>query len=441
MRFAGKMNDRVYWRDHGLWIILPLFLMACLHTATGHATMKKTLTPRISVQEQYDDNIDLQPDDENSDWITLVAPGISLALEGEDTSMNLDYQIGFSFYADDSSRDSTTHQAQAAWEQRVSEHLHFHLFDNFVRSEDPVIAADGEIEDIRRDREIYYRNVGETSLSYQFRQEDAVTAGYRNRYLDDTSSRDEDSIGHEGFMNVDSWLTPQYGIGLTSHCTDGQFEVADDFRQYGAGITASYRWETSRRVYGRYDFLHHDFDEAATATERNDYEVHQGVLGMSVQLGTPTELSAEAGYYLQDYIDEGELDGIVFSGGLKTHVGRTSLNLAASGGYGEDYFSSENLGSSSYRKIMGSVDHLVTENLRIFASASYRWEEFFGADTDRDRKDEVWLARGGLSYSFWRWLTLSLEGAHMERDSDDPTAEFVDNRVTLRLTAAYPSIF
>lgn len=440
MRVAGKVNDKISWRKHGLWIILPLFLLSCLHAATAHAAMKKTLTPRISVQEQYDDNIDLEPDDEDSDWITSVSPGISLALEGPDTSMNLDYQAGFSFYSDDSSRDSTGHQGQAAWEQRVSEHLRFHLSDTFVRSEDPILETDGGVE-IRRERGIYYRNSGEASLSYEFRSADQVTAGYRNRYLDDTSFRNEDSIGHEGFVNLDTWLTPQYGIGLTSHYNRGQFEESDDFEQYGAGITASYRWEASRRVYGRYDFLYHDFDEAAAGTQRNDYRVHQGALGISVQLGTPTEISAEAGYYLQDYFNGGQIDGAMFSGRLKTRIQRTSLNLAASGGYDEDYFSSENLGSSKYREIIGSADHLLTENLRIFASASYRWEEFFGADTERDREDEVWRARGGLSFSFWRWFTLSLEGTHTERDSDDPTAEFMDNRVTLRLTAAYPCVF
>ena len=115
-----------------------------------------------------------------------------------------------------------------------------------------------------------------------------------------------------------------------------------------------------------------------------------------------------------------------------------SALILAQGGYDQDYFTSENLGSSKFREVSGSADYLITENLRAFTSASYRWEEFFGADTRRDRKDKVWRASAGFSLSFWRYLTLSLAGTHTERDSDVRRWDFEDNRVMLRVTGAYP---
>jgi hypothetical protein len=418
--------------------MISTVLTGLFFTGTADATMRKTLTPRISIQEQYDDNIHLEPEDEDSDWITLVSPGISLSLEGPDTTMNLDYDAGFSYYQDDTDMNSTRHQVGAGWDQDLGEHLRFHLSDTFVRSEDPIVETEGIIEDIRRERGIYYRNTGEASLSYDFGAEDQITAGYRNRYVDDQSSRDEDSKGNEGFLSLDTWFTQQFGIGLTSSYNHGQFEQTqtDDFDQYSAGLTVNYRWQPTRRLYARYNFLYQDFEQPDAGAETNDYRVHQGALGISLALGPHTDFNAEGGYFLQDYFNGDQTEGGTFSGSLTTRTQRSSVSLAASGGYDQDYYSAENLGSSKYRQASGSADYLITETLRAFTSATYRWEDFF--ETEDDRKDKVWRATGGLSFSFWRWLTLSLEGTHTERDSDDPGMDFEDNRVMLRLTGAYP---
>jgi uncharacterized protein (PEP-CTERM system associated) len=152
-------------------------------------------------------------------------------------------------------------------------------------------------------------------------------------------------------------------------------------------------------------------------------------------------LELEGGYFVQDYFDRDQLDGGQFSARLTSRTERTFLRLTASGGFDQDYYTSENLGSSEYYRVIGYATHDLTENLRILGSASYRWEEFFGEDTEADREDEVWRARAGLSLSFWRWFTVSLEGTHTRRDSDNPREEFVDNRVTIGLTAAYPYVF
>lgn len=420
-----------------LTLVVTLALaLAC--SATARAEMRKTLTPRISIQEEYDDNIDLEPENEVSDWITLVSPGISLDLESPETTLNFDYEAGFAFYRDDSSRDTTRHRGRVSWDQELRRHLSFHLSDTFLRSEDPIVEFEGVIEDIRRERGVNYRNRGEASLSYDFGAEDQVTAGYRNRYVDDRSSANEDSLGHEGFVDLDMWFGPRYGIGVTSHYNRGKFEQGNDFDQYGSGLTVNYRWQPSRRAYVRYDFLDHDYEDPASGSERNDYQVHQGHLGVSLGLGPNTELNLEGGYFFQDYDSGDHNDGPSFAGSLITRARRTTLRLEGSGGYGEDYYSSEDLGSTQFSQVSGSADYLLTEDLRVFGLASYRWEEFFGENAVRDRTDKVWRTTAGLSFSFWRRLSLSLQGTHSERDSDDPTRDFEDNRVMLRLTAAYP---
>lgn len=426
-------------------VLFVTILMLLTFADSTHATMRKTLTPRISIQEQYDDNIHLEPEDEDSDWITLVSPGISLALEGPDTTMNLDYDAGFSYYQDDTDMNSTRHQVGAGWDQDLGEHLRFHLSDTFVRSEDPIVETEGVIVDIRRERRTYYQNTGEASLSYDFGEEDQITGGYRNRYVDDRSISDEDSVGHEGFLTFDKWFTPRYGIAITSGYNRGDFEEEDDeeddFKQYTAGLSMNYRWQPTRRLYARYDFLYHDFDEQAVADRENDYRVHEWALGINWELSPRTEFGVEGGYWLQDYLHGDSEDGAMFSGTLTTRTQRATFSLAAGCGYVQDYYSAENLGLSKFRQVSGSADYLLTESLRIFGSASHRWNDYYETKEVDRTDDRVWRATGGLSLSFWRWFTLSLEGTHSERDSDDASEEFQDNRVMLRLTGAYPYVF
>jgi hypothetical protein len=400
------------------------------------AELRKTLTPRISVQEQYDDNINLDPEGfEESDWITSVLPGMALSLEGPATTLKLDYEAAFSFYKQYSDQDTIGHRAQVAWDQGLSEHVSFHGSDRFVRSEDPILEYEGRIEDIQTVRRVYYRNSGEARIAYQFGLEDQLAFGYRNRYLDDRSSVDDDSLGHEGFANLDLWFGPRYGISLAPYYMKGDFNQDPDFDEYGGGITLNYRWKPEDRVYARYNLLYHDYENPGDQSPVDlDYRVHQGALGVSMALSPRADFSVEGGYYLQDYSDRDDTDGFLYEANLNLHGQRGSLRLTGSGGYYGDYYSFENLGSSEYRQGGIFVNHILLENLRVFAGGTYRWEDY----TERDRTDKVWQARTGFSFSFWRWLTLSLEGQHSDRSSTDPDVEFTDNRVTFRLTGAYP---
>ena len=173
--------------------LIPLVLIAAmlLLPAAAVGQTKSTFTPRFSVSETYDDNIDLEPHNKDSDWITVVSPGGNFQLESPHSQLTLDYEAGFSFYARDSSRNTTRHRALISWDQLVAEHLRLNLSDTFSRSEDPITVEDNRITDISRGREVQYRNTGETSMSWQFGAEDQVTAGYRNRLLNSDSDQTE----------------------------------------------------------------------------------------------------------------------------------------------------------------------------------------------------------------------------------------------------------
>jgi uncharacterized protein (PEP-CTERM system associated) len=139
---------------------------------------------------------------------------------------------------------------------------------------------------------------------------------------------------------------------------------------------------------------------------------------------------------LQTYQDNerSDNDGPLFNVSLDTRNQRASLHLEGTGGFFLDFFSPENRGSTKFYDTLGLATYQLTQDLLLTASAGYRWEDFL----ERDRRDEVWIANAGLTYTLRDRLTLSFDAVHIERDSTVPGAEFIDNRVTLRLTLEYP---
>jgi uncharacterized protein (PEP-CTERM system associated) len=140
------------------------------------------------------------------------------------------------------------------------------------------------------------------------------------------------------------------------------------------------------------------------------------------------------GYFRQDVNNENGEDGFVLNANFSTQKDRTSFGIQTSNGYEQDYGTSENRGFSQYSDNSARINYQLAENLNIFASASYRWEDF----TEDNRTDHTYGGRAGLAYTFRRWLTASLEGGHLRRDSDEKEDEFENNRVTLSITTSYP---
>ena len=434
-------------RPANLRLIISILVMLTwiLTVASGDAAMRSTLTPRVSLQGQYDDNIGLTPENEIEDWITLVSPGLSYVLDSKTTSLDLDYEAGFAFYRENPSRDTTRHRGRVTWDQELSRRFSLQLNDVFIVSEDPITVFEGQIVDILQDREKQYRNIGDVGLSWQFGAEDLITAGYRNYYFESDSNRTEDSRANEGFLNLDTWFVEQFGINLTANLSRWNFLQpegftgllpSEDFYQYGAGLTGNYRWRPSRRVYARYSLLRQDFDRTVPGITE-DYWVHEVVFGFGFTFSPQTEFAIDAGHYVQDFEDRKGRDGPAFNASLNTRTQRASFSITGNIGYDIDYGTTTNFGFTEVRGVFGSADYLLKENLRAFVSGDYRWRDYI----EVDRTDETWGARVGAAYSFWRWFTVTLEGGHAERTSTSSAAEFRDNRVTLRLTAGYPWVF
>jgi hypothetical protein len=428
-------------RSHPLIPLLLAFLVLLVLPAAAMAQFQKVFTPRISVQERYDDNIDLVHTNETSDWITTVTPGFNLAVNTAHTNLSLDVSGGRSFYADDSSRDANRLDSILSLNQQLSSRLSVVATDTFARTEDPIIVQNGVVTYVSPQRRVRYYNTGDAGVTYQLGLENKATVGYRNRLFSSEDNQEEDSLGNEGYFDLLTWFTPRVGTELTGSVLRGTFDQAGSFRgiptssfyNYTGAATLNYRWHPTRRAYVRYQMQDADYDHTSVAAGTLDYYVYQGVLGTSLALGPHTTLDAEGGWWLQDPDGGESRDGPVFNVLLTTQQQRLTLRLGGNGGPTLDYFNAQNLGFSKYYLGFASATYQLTSKLSVTGSANYRWQDYYG----RDRTDKTWWVSGGPAYQFWHYFTLTLDGTHTERNSTLPVNEWTDNRATLILTWAY----
>jgi len=71
------------------------------------------ITPSVSASETYTDNVSLGTSNPQSDWVTQINPGVSVAKTGKRLKINAIYTLQNLFYANDNSRDNTYHQLSA----------------------------------------------------------------------------------------------------------------------------------------------------------------------------------------------------------------------------------------------------------------------------------------------------------------------------------------
>lgn len=433
-----------------IFITMPLFLLSSFGSNPRICiAMKKTLTVNADIRNQFDDNINLDKDNEESDWITTISPGILFGLESTRCIMNLNYESGFSYYRNDSSRDSIRHRGSASYDKVLSRNLKVAIRDRLVRSEDPIMVTEqGQLEGIFRERIVYYRNDGESNISWQLKNRCLLNLGYRNRYLNMKSSEFEDSTAHEGFLQLDTFFLPKFGIRFNPKINRGNFkqpeefdpnrEISDDFYQYEGDLVLSYRHQPSKILSARYGLLYQDFDRSDLGDKSGNFRVHRSALGIELILSQETELIVEGGYFVQEFFNDRRNEGGILNLRLTRRKETGTLYFEESSGYNQDYFSPENLGSSEFHQAFGSANFQWSQNLRVFSSITYRWERFYReSDEGNNRKDEVWRADAGFSFLLWQWFTLSLNVRHSERASTDLDAEFKDNRIMITFSGAY----
>lgn len=99
--------------------------LGCILAAAAAGAAEWDFTPRVEASETYRSNVTLAPDgEEESEWITELAPGFGAELAGVNNSLSVDYRLQALAFADDSDRNDVFHQLDANGDfELVSERL------------------------------------------------------------------------------------------------------------------------------------------------------------------------------------------------------------------------------------------------------------------------------------------------------------------------------
>jgi hypothetical protein len=415
----------------GLCAVGLLLVSAC----SGYRT---TLTPTLSVTEEYSDNVNASSDAKKSDFITSIVPGLSLITTSQGRDLAFTYSPSIAYRAESDTNISTGHNATLTASNRFSRHTRLDFSDTFTRTDDPYVRRELEFtrgeepqqpQDVtrRQNREPYYTNSTMATLRSEFGADDSFFARYQNQILTNDDPTVENSIRHEPSIGVTYWLTPRYGIDARAVYTRGDFSLeTDPFNEYCLVSTFTRRFSPQFDVFLQYTHTAMDFQGP---TEK--YQVFAPTLGMDFHVSQETFLALSGGLYYRSPDRSDPTTGYVLRGDMARRFSRGALRVSGGTGYQQTFFGAENLGFTEYYEGTVAGTYNLSRRLSGEGSASYTHNDYVDIG---ERVDDIIILETGLSYLIRPWLSSALRFTHREVDSSEPNDSFAENRVTLSLT-------
>jgi hypothetical protein len=411
-------------------LVIPLFLVIHANKATAEDKQFQW-SAGISLSEEYDDNINLEPDNEQHDWITLISPRFNATLKTEETEISLDYDLGISLYASNDQNNTARHYLSLTGFKGVPivEDVTLDLDAVFIVSEDPIEISD-YVTSVRQTRDRYYRNTAGGRINYHFGEEDTFYVGFHHILLVNDDPDVEDSEKFQPAAGITYWFNIHHGLSFDYAFVRGDFEISEEFNEHVGTATYTYRFSPGTKT-----FLSYKYDEFDYVGIKEDYVVHDAKLGFTHQLTESFLATLSGGYFLQDREQSGDTSRFTGNAAIDSRFRfeKSSLILDAETGYRQQFFEAENLGFTIFYRTSVAFVYSFTENLAADLSGFYQFDDF--QETTPDREDQNWGGQAALNWKVWRWLTASLSYAYRERNSTIDENDFTDNRVTLTLVS------
>lgn len=317
-----------------------------------------TLSPSLTLSEEYDDNVLLSPTDRQSDFVTSVSPGLRLTITEYPWTVTAAASLRGVYYARRSDLNSSTDNRQGSLtiEFLPTPRFRASLTDTLVRSLDP-----GEVDPatgITVGRFPSTRNTVTPAVSYQLTPLTHLRLHYSFSVLRSDSPLAEESDTHEAGLALQREFTPR--------------------------TTGTFRYTFSR------------FEVEGTPAR----DAHLPRVGLAYALSPTIRLSADAGPLLLERADgstEITVGGSVQYAQEFEH-GRLSLTYDRSAGV------TGALGEvATSQSLTVTVSLSATRDLTLGLESGVRASEAEGAAVDF----RVYTAGIRLDYRILRWLSVN----------------------------------
>ncbi|MGV8048750.1 MAG: outer membrane beta-barrel protein [Anaerolineaceae bacterium] len=425
-----------------VFLLLPITLVLFLCSCSGY---RSTVLPRVTIGEEYTDNLDLTHSNRQSDFISTVSPGITYALTRETKALTLAYDPSFAYYArgtDGGGDLATRHAAElTAWNQ-FARHSRVDFRDLYTMTDDPTSTLEPTFvrtdqpsppidTTIRRSRESYSTNFANAGFRHDFGRNDSVTLNYTHTILINDDPTIEDNTTNVPALGLTYWFSPRYGIDLRARYTRGDYSVQEGTPSDSINETfLSSRF--LRRLSPHFDvFLQQILTDTDYDGDTPDYRIYDTTAGVDYHLSETVFFTLSGGYFYRTG-DEGDpVSGHVLRGDMAKRFSRGSVRLSGGSGYDQAFFGAENLGFTKYDEAALAGTYEFSRLMVGEASASYRRSEYTDVE---DREDTTITFLAGLTYRFRPWLFGAIRFTHNKVDSSLEVDSYDENRVILSVT-------
>jgi hypothetical protein len=417
---------------------VPYLGAVCLVLLQACSGYRVTLTPTITVTEEFTDNVNASSDNPQSDFITSVSPGLAWSAKHPRRELSFSYNPSFAYYAE-TGTDFTIRQSAAMTAlNHFDKHTIAEFSDTFSRTDDPFVSreivferTDDPAQPIdtthRQNREPFYTNSALTTFRHGFGRDDSFFIRYLNSFLKNEDPTEEDSMQNAPSVGVTYWLTPNYGIETSAQYTRGDFSLGtSSFDQYQLNT------RFIRRFTPNFDiFLSGIQSKMVFQGNEENFQVFDATVGVDYHLSRSTFFSLSTGYFFRVPDETSSQGGYVLRADMAREFSRGSVRISGGTGYRETFFGAENLGFTEFYEGTLAGAYSLTRHLSALGQAGYTHNSY--KDT-AGREDDILTFEAGLTYLIRPWLTSSLRFTHHELESTQAGDSFDENRVSLSLT-------
>lgn len=343
--------------------------------------------PYLTVEEEYNDNINLSSSNKEEDWITTLQPGINLTYDNRSVAATVDYSLRYRFYRNND-------------EDNLDE------FEDVQRANASALFFGGRPFTLRVSETIT-REALDARDDFEF------------------SDADRSTLYHLTVLPEYNWrLTPTFSLvfGYGYDRLDYAETRGNDSEEHSGRVSLVKILNASSEIFARYEYIAHQSDD------EEEFDRQNYTLGLTQQLGARTTLALEGGYSEVEYDSGYDTDSTTWLVDLGY---RLSEALSFALAYSQDFTLTAEDGLTE------SQEASLTGNYRkesLSASAAVFWNT---SDYVREnREDEALGIRCDLSKPLARNLTANFDAEYEHAQFDDVVDEDVD-RVTLGTSLDY----
>ncbi|GAB6162454.1 hypothetical protein JCM12298_16130 [Desulfothermus naphthae] len=422
---------------HRILRYFHVLLLLFFYAQALYAQVNVDLLYKLKISGEYDSNLYLTPEDEDSDWAFLVNPSVALDISTKSTKSLLSYSASIYNYFEKTEDNYIGHDAMFNFSHELTKRLIFNVYNKYnvtqklydvnVNNENTIYSPSGYT--IRREREYHSSYSGAIMLNYQFGKRDKCYVGYNHYRNWEQGENTEEATRYNPVAGVNFEIFEHTFLNLDISYIKGDFYGgSDDFDELVGTIKITREITKHMSINAAYSHTYMDY-----SGDTADYQVYSPSLGIFYRISKDSSLDVSAGYYEEDKEKGDDEKGLNLDVNYnkKWKIKKGNISFKYSSGYEETYFGGENLGFTIYHGGQLTFVYDFTRHLSNSAYLDYRYNKY--TDQEPDRKDNVLSFKDELNYKVTKWMDVSISYLYRVLESNIDNNDYKDHRAMISI--------